>query len=1200
LDNQSKQLQGFRRITSLYTTIASEAFDIDDVVMKQAAERTLKVAQVGLTLATTMKSQDDKAQLLLNMGDAYKLLIDYSSSLKSYEKSLVIYQSLNNKWGQVSTLIQMMRLYSRIAFTARESENYTASIEADNKTLAVVSEALQLNQSVNNPNFESQILAQQSYAYNSIGLAYLKLSSFEKAEGFIQKGLTIAQKSKNLQAQNSSLALLGAVYASRGEYRKLIEVNQRSLEIARQIGSQAEVSVLLGLSTNYQSFGNIPKSTEIAQQALLKLQAIDVTKLPSSIRSDVLEMRAVALGIISSNYQYLGDYEKALNFGHQRLSVAREIGNLTEQANALLAIGQIHTTRKEFPLAITSTEQAWKIAQALTKPSLKTQAQLELEVLLLLSQLYIEQENLPKALELSQEGLKIAQNAANSKLEISALAGLSKVYAAQGNISKAFDLLNLSVILSQKLPNAGSRGANLLSLAIAYLSLGDYKTGRELLQQALVEGQKSLPLLEATAWNSLAYLSFVQGKPQQTIDLAQKGIQASQGKFLVLDALTNLVLSTGYGELGNDAKAMEAAQVSLAISRKLQDPNQEKSTLALIGSLHRKFGRSDQAIAAYQSALAIGKTRDSYGVTNNNAGIYAGLAKIYTDRNQTGAAIAFYKQAINGIEGTRRNLQGLSTDLQKSFLQSTFDFGGVKVADIYRQMADLLISQGRILEAQQILELLRVEEIKDATQPLRGTQKPDNIALSPLEQELTRKYGSLIAFGRTVEQQCRSANLQPSQQCPDLLKQLRKLNEEYYSFIHQFDNQIRNNRSDDEATIDPTQLDRARTLIEATQKKTGKTTVLVYPLVLDNRLWIVWVSSADLKKSQAVPVQQKELAGKVVEFRRLMQECEQRTCDKQHTTKIQAVSRQLYDWLIRPIEPELTKNNVGNLVFALDRIVRYIPMAALYDGKQYLIQKYTVSTVLSAALTQTGDRAPFTRGQTPILGLGLSKPVNNITVAGLRYSFGGLPYVPIELGAIGGIFPGEEPRLDNFDANTLATELYKRKYRILHLATHGKFVPGNALASFLLLGNGQPFTIKDIQDLTSLDTIDLVVLSACESALGGAQDPNKLDGIEISSMSYQFLNKQAKTVLASLWQVNDPSTALLMQEFYKHLADGKTKAQALQEAQASLLTGQITAKDVNQRRATLAPVGVPERRSTVTDFSHPYYWAPFILIGNSL
>jgi CHAT domain-containing protein len=306
--------------------------------------------------------------------------------------------------------------------------------------------------------------------------------------------------------------------------------------------------------------------------------------------------------------------------------------------------------------------------------------------------------------------------------------------------------------------------------------------------------------------------------------------------------------------------------------------------------------------------------------------------------------------------------------------------------------------------------------------------------------------------------------------------------------------------------------------------------------------------------------------------------------------------------LIKPIESEIKGNQkVTNLVFSLDRVTRYIPMAALFDGEKYLIQNYTVSTILSAGLTDMRDRLPPGTANTQILGLGVSD-----AVAG----FDPLPNVINELNAIirdnennkNGIYPGSAFLNNAFDFQTLRDRLSGKK--ILHIATHGAFVAGKPEDSYLLLGTGEKLAIPQIKDLGSfgLNDVHLVVLSACETALGGAD----AEGLEISGISAYFLEGGAKAAIASLWQVNDASTSSLMQNFYQQLANSTaespiTKAAALRNAQLSLLQGNRQTSTSDKSRTTVSleiKPAVPVNQ--VSRFFHPYYWAPFVLIGNSL
>jgi len=288
--------------------------------------------------------------------------------------------------------------------------------------------------------------------------------------------------------------------------------------------------------------------------------------------------------------------------------------------------------------------------------------------------------------------------------------------------------------------------------------------------------------------------------------------------------------------------------------------------------------------------------------------------------------------------------------------------------------------------------------------------------------------------------------------------------------------------------------------------------------------------------------------------------------------------------------------DIQHLIFSLDRTTRYLPMGALYDGEQYLIEKYTVATILSAALTDVSQRSPVGTEGVSILGAGVSQGSDE---------FRPLPYVPRELDAIiqeanptdtEGLYAGKTLLDPDFSYTTLRGSLDGQQF--LHIATHGKFEPGNRDGSFLLLGDGTELPMPDIETLgTYLEDVHLVVLSACQTALGG---PNE-EGLEIAGLGYYFLNSQVDAVMASLWNVRDSSTSLLMQRFYANLAEGTaatpvTKAEAIQAAQLSFIQSpDVLTTDEERNFGQRATIG-----SSEPPLSHPYFWAPFTLIGNSL
>jgi CHAT domain-containing protein/Flp pilus assembly protein TadD len=631
-------------------------------------------------------------------------------------------------------------------------------------------------------------------------------------------------------------------------------------------------------------------------------------------------------------------------------------------------------------------------------------------------------------------------------------------------------------------------------------------------------------------------------------------------------------LGNAYRNLGQYPKAIDYYQQSLAIKKEIGDRNGEANSLMGLGNAYRNLGQYQKAIDYYQQSLAIFKEigdREGEGLTLSNLGAF------YEAQNQPELAIVLYKQSVIVREGIRQDLRVLERELQQSYTET--------VAGTYRRLADLLLSQDRIFEAQQVLELLKLQEIQEFTRSQRARGELPKVVLLPKEQEIIDSYGKLVAFAQNI-QKCEQTN------CPQLAElrnQRDDLKRQYNQDVKQLETAIRQRTAEDDQFLLPTAFNQtADRVIQASDKYNSEPgTAVIYPLILQDKLWLLWATEGKvIGKREITNVGREQLNKEVLKLRFLLQD------PNSDVAELQKTARQLYDWLIKPIEAELEAGNIHHLAFSLDRATRYIPMAVLFDGKQYLIQKYTITTIIAAQFTDTQDRLPAKVNDTPILGVGASK------APGYRP----LPNVTSELNSIvrdntsnasQGIYPGKKLLDAAFTQLNLRDNLTDRK--LLHIATHGFFVPGNQYDSYLVLGDGEKLRIPDIQILDDyLDGVHLVVLSACETALGDSflTDPKQEEGIEINALSFYFLSGGAKTVMASLWRVDDPSTSLLMQRFYCILAHENpsiTKAEALRKAQLSLLEGKQMPN-------------CPSISEGEQDFSHPHYWAPFILIGNGL
>jgi CHAT domain-containing protein len=581
----------------------------------------------------------------------------------------------------------------------------------------------------------------------------------------------------------------------------------------------------------------------------------------------------------------------------------------------------------------------------------------------------------------------------------------------------------------------------------------------------------------------------------------------------------------------------------------------------------------DQAFAFYQKALVIMREVGDHStekVTLSNIG------SLFQELKKPELAIIFYKKSVNLTEAIRKDLQTLPRDQQESYTQT--------VADTYRSLADLLLSQGRVLEAQQVLELLKIQELRDFTRNAIAGGETAGIALSRIEENILNKYGTLIAFGlKLYECEQQKCNI-----LSQLRDQLDTLTQQFNQDTNTFRKTLQERLAKDPALLEPEQVRNTAAKIVTAEPDT----ILVYPLVLKDKIRILLATRAGEKgvvfRTFETPVNQQQLWNKVSQFRTKLS-------NPNGEKELKAISQELYNWLIKPLEGEIKDKNVRHLVFSLDRSTRYIPMAALFDGKQYLIERYGISTVLNAGLTDVKDRLPSKKQDIKVLAMGVSKAFPG---------FNALSNVPLELANIvqksgkenTGIFPGLEFLNEAFIFRTLRDNLSGNK--ILHIATHGKFESGRPENSFLLSGTGEELKIDQIQTLQNYMTdTHLVVLSACETALGGVD----ADGIEMSGISFYFLTNGAKAVIASLWLVNDASTSQLMQQFYQNLSTGKmTKSQALREAQIAMIQGKIQSGAVNRSSVNYTPGQSRNSESISRNLSHPYYWSPFILIGNGL
>jgi CHAT domain-containing protein len=327
---------------------------------------------------------------------------------------------------------------------------------------------------------------------------------------------------------------------------------------------------------------------------------------------------------------------------------------------------------------------------------------------------------------------------------------------------------------------------------------------------------------------------------------------------------------------------------------------------------------------------------------------------------------------------------------------------------------------------------------------------------------------------------------------------------------------------------------------------------VLYPVILRDRLEVILSLPGQPLRHYATPVPQ-------AEFERSVEKMQASLRSTSFPQERMAAASTLYRWLIQPATPDLAQQRIQTLVFVLDGSLRNIPIAALSDGQQYLIEQYQIA--LAPSLRLVSSRQATSNAMLALVG-GLSEG----TAGAIP-----LPGVQQEVEQIRQRIAAQVVLNRSFTTQTLQTQIQDKPFTVVHLATHGQF-SSNAEETYIQTWDGR-LTVNHLQtllnqrSLTVPTAIDLLVLSACQTAEGDQRAALGMAGMAVRS--------GARSTLATLWMVNDASTATFMTHFYKALLQpGTTKAAAARTAQ-------------------LALIQTPE-------FQHPFYWAPFILVGNWL
>ena len=708
---------------------------------------------------------------------------------------------------------------------------------------------------------------------------------------------------------------------------------------------------------------------------------------------------------------------------------------------------------------------------------------------------------------------ELYKGSGNAPAQVEALVLSAQASMGLGQSKQALQSLELALALVQKSGDPLIEAPILGHLGRIYLALRQLPEASEYLQQAadIANKQKASPLM-ATTLNDLGILSVLKQQDKDALDAFQESVSHAQSAgLLLLAATTRTNAARVLLRLGQPANSRVALDDALDHLHDL--PPSRDHSLGLIGI----------ALAYQRLTPQLPQAHDP--LVLRTAGVLqeaATLAEQQGDKRTLSYALGYlghlYETEFRmdeALQFTRRALfSAQAVDAPESLYRWQWQLGRQLAATgqldqaiaSYRQAA-VTLQPIRVELAQASVEDPTVGQ--DTVKPLFFELADLLLQRASLTEDTTAAEGYLLSARDAIEAY-KTAELRDyfKDDCVDAVR----------SRLTTFD-------------------------------RLSPDTAVIYPIMFSSRLELLMSLPSGLKRI-SVPVTAERLTQEIREFRRLI--------EKRTTREYVPHAQQLYDWLIRPLETDLSRLNITTLVFVPDSALRTIPLAALHDGASFLINKFALAMTPGLTLT---DPRPLNRDKLRFLTAGLTKSVQG---------FPPLPYVADEVESIQRLYKSDQLLNNAFQASRLERELREGRYGGLHIATHGRFST-EVNDSFLLTFDGK-LTMQTLDQLIGLfrfrqEPLELLTLSACQTGVGDDRAALGLAGVALKA--------GARSALATLWFINDEASATLISEFYRQLRNpALSKAVALQRAQLKLLSDRI--------------------------YEHPAYWSPFLLLNNWL
>ncbi|NET70335.1 MAG: DUF2225 domain-containing protein [Sphaerospermopsis sp. SIO1G2] len=720
---------------------------------------------------------------------------------------------------------------------------------------------------------------------------------------------------------------------------------------------------------------------------------------------------------------------------------AKELNQQTQKeiADRLSRQGSYHRTNKNFDRAIQSFSQALLIYQEIGKNFSIGDNLHEI------GYIYHRQKKYDQALKYYQQALPFQRKSADGDGERLTLKLIGDIYSTQGKTliqnnqyRQSLDKFEQSLAIYKNLGLQTSEWMILNHMANAHTILGEYESALKFYQQAL-------PIRSKVVLGHWVGIEFKIGRIHQllgqydlALDYYHQALKTAKiptlieigrptrigdfkGQVNALNAIGNIhsrqqkydsalnfynqalaVIKTEINNKNNNRKILESVtfnnigivylkqkdynlalkflQQALEINQPLNYKQSQSVMLSNLGKVYFEQGKYQKAWSYYQKALIIAQ---EIGYKAGEAKFLSNIGYLLEKQNQPELAIVFFKQSVNVREAIRNNIKKLPQAQQQSYTET--------IAEDYRNLVNLLLRENRILEAQRVLDLLKIQELEDYLSNVRGSSNTiRGITKRSSEQKIFT--GITEQIDKTISQGQELAKLEniavnerteiQRKRIIQLRKNEHKITQKFLAFLES--PQVKKWITELQISTQGQAIDlnAYSTTLQDNLKKIQQNAVIIYPFVLENRLELVLISAYAPPIRRTVNVKREELNRTIAEFR-------SKLSTPVRSPKNEA--QKLYNWLIKPLENDLKQAKTKTIIYAPDGQLRYIPLAALHDSKKWLIERFRINNITAVSLTELNSQ-PQNTNQLNILAAAFSEGNYSFQVGEQKFNFSGLPF----------------------------------------------------------------------------------------------------------------------------------------------------------------------------------------------------------------